>query len=313
MNGQRRILFIMERIAKEACSTKQLTQEIFDTQESSKKRTIQNDIKLLKEYFPKDLISPSKGYYKFLKIPYFIRQVNNKDGLEMQELLAFMMVFDNKMLALFEKDEPKLIQRLKKEVHSIYHIQEYPFEHLNSPFLDDIRRAIKYRRYVSIEYQGNQLNYYKHAQIYKIIYASSNWYVAVYNYADNGYRYYLLLRINFIKKITLLSKTFKKDIRIENFAKNFQSLFAVYNKIPYEVILEVNSIVMKHFLVKKHLRSQETIKRGEDGLTLRFQITNDMEILPLIKRWIPHIKIISPNSLKEKLRKELNVYLDNWD
>jgi len=70
---------------------------------------------------------------------------------------------------------------------------------------------------------------------------------------------------------------------------------------------------MKHFLVKKHLRSQETIKRGEDGLTLRFQITNDMEILPLIKRWIPHIKIISPNSLKEKLRKELNVYLDNWD
>ena len=103
MNGQRRILFIMERIAKEACSTKQLTQEIFDTQESSKKRTIQNDIKLLKEYFPKDLISPSKGYYKFLKIPYFIRQVNNKDGLEMQELLAFMMFFNNKMLAFFNR------------------------------------------------------------------------------------------------------------------------------------------------------------------------------------------------------------------
>jgi hypothetical protein len=34
-----------------------------------------------------------------------------------------------------------------------------------------------------------------------------------------------------------------------------------------------------------------------------------MEILPLVKKWLPHLKIISPTLTKNKLNEELKHYL----
>ena len=69
---------------------------------------------------------------------------------------------------------------------------------------------------------------------------------------------------------------------------------------------------MKQFIVKKHLRSQEIIETREDGLLLRFKITNNMELLPLIKKWIPLIKIVSaPQHLKDALKRDLLLYVDS--
>jgi len=312
MQGQRRIIYILERLVKEECHTKMLCLEIFGVDESKKTRLIQKDLKLLNELFPETLISTRKGFHQFIKTPNFLKTVVSKEGMEAKEFLEFISIFGNRFLALFEKDEPKLIQQLKKDIQSIYHIHENPFEYLKSPFLKDIKRAIKFHRYVSIEYRGKkELKYYKKGQIYKIIYANNNWYIMLYNQDEKGYKDYLFLRINFIENLTVLSKTFNRDIQIERFIDNFQSLFSTYNKATYEVILEADSVAMKHFLVKKHLSSQEIIEKREETLILRFQITNNMEILPLIKHWIPHIKVLSaPSDLKEVLKRDLLAYID---
>jgi predicted DNA-binding transcriptional regulator YafY len=39
------------------------------------------------------------------------------------------------------------------------------------------------------------------------------------------------------------------------------------------------------------------------------EITNDMEIIPLVKYWIPHIKVLAPLSVKETIEKDLENYL----
>lgn len=310
MNSQKRILYIIERLVAGECSTKALCFEIFRTEESAKIRVIQNDIKLLKELFPELIISTKRGFNRFIKVPNFIKNIATTEGKEAKELLEFMMIFDNSALAIFEKDEPKLIKHLKKETRSIYHIHEYPFEQLKSPFLKEIKQAIKQHRYVYIKYQGNIVNYYKKSQIYRIIYANSNWYIAVYNITDNGYKDFLFLRINFIQDLKILPKTFNRDICIEKFTENFQTLFSIYKKEPYKVILQVDKPIMRHFLLKKHLSSQEIIEKREDRLILKFQITNNMEILPLIKHWIPNIKILSaPPDLKEQLKRDIENYL----
>ena len=220
-----------------------------------------------------------------------------------------MIVFDSKMLYQFEKREPKLLEKLKKELKSIYHIQEYPFEILSSPFLKDIKKAIKRRRYTIIHYKGNRLNILEKSQIHRILYSDGNWYIAVYNHTSTGFKDYHFLRINFIQKIEILPSTFQRDIQIEKFIENFQSLFSLYQKPSYEVIIEVSSAVKRHFKIKKHLKSQEIIEESETTLTLKYQITSEMEILPLVKRWIPHIKIISPDSIKKKLKEDIELYL----
>ncbi|MCK5853644.1 MAG: hypothetical protein KAG56_00395, partial [Sulfurovaceae bacterium] len=161
MTGQKRILYIIERLSNEACSTKQLTQEIFNVEDEGKRRIIQNDIKLLKESYGEKIISPSKGVYKFLKLPYFMKNITTTDGIKIKEVIEFMMVFDNKMLSLFEKEEPLLIKKLREDIKSIYLIHEPPLEILSSIFLEDIKRAIKGRRYVTLEYESNMPETYK--------------------------------------------------------------------------------------------------------------------------------------------------------
>lgn len=136
MTTQKRLLHIIARLSKESCSTKQLAFEVYGTHDEKKRRIIQNDIKLLREHFDGLIISPAKGAYKFVKLPSFLQNITANDGLEFHELLEFMMVFDNKMLSLFEKDEPVLIKRMKEDVKSLYKIHENPLEVLKSPLGD---------------------------------------------------------------------------------------------------------------------------------------------------------------------------------
>jgi len=42
---------------------------------------------------------------------------------------------------------------------------------------------------------------------------------------------------------------------------------------------------------------------------VQFKVTQEMEVVRLIKSWLPNIRIIAPTSLKEKIEGELRAYL----
>jgi len=307
MNTQERLLYIMERIAKEACSTKQLTEEVFATIDKNKQRIIQMDINLLRNHFKDSIVTTSKKH-KFLQLPYFMKNITTIDGIKIKELIEFMMVFDNKMLSMFEKEEPLLIKKLREDIKTIYLIHEPPLEILNSVFLEDIKRAIKGRRYVTLTYESNILESYNNIQIHRIIYASGNWYIAIHD--SNWEKKYNLLRINFIKNLELDSKTFHRDIEIERAIDGFQSLFTKADEKPFEVVVEVSAKIMRHFKYKKHLKSQKIIKESKRGLTISYNVTDALVIIPLIKQWMPYIKVISPSSIKAQISKDAKKFLE---
>jgi len=306
MNTQERLLYIIKRISKEPCSTKQLTQEIFETSNLNKQRLIQNDIALLKKHFNDKLITVERRH-KFIKVPYFMHNLTSIDGIKMRELIEFLMVFDNKMLSLFEKEEPLLIENLRREIQSIYLIYEPPLEIIESRFLDKIKKAIKNRQYVHLTYKSNLIEHYKEIQLHRIIYAEGNWYLAIHNPLWS--KKYNLLRINFIQELELTPKTFHRDIEIEKAINNFQSLFSKPNAESFEVTIEVSAQVMRHFKHKKHLQSQQIIKESKKGLTVSYKITDAMVILPLIKKWMPYIRVISPREIQERLCQEAELFL----
>ncbi len=307
MTTQERLLYIIERVSKEPCSTQELTQEIFETTEKNKQRLIQMDISLLKTHFRDKMVTLSNKH-KFIELPYFIKNITTTDGIKMKELIEFMMVFDNKMLSMFEKEEPLLIKKLREDIKSIYLIYEPPLEILNSVFLEDIKRAIKGKRYVTLSYKGNMFETYNDIQIHRIIYASGNWYIAIHD--SNWEKKYNLLRINFIESLKLEAKTFHRDIEIEKAIDNFQSLFSKPDVKPFEVIVEVSSKIMRHFKHKKHLKSQKIIKESKRGLTISYEVTDSLVIIPLIKQWMPYIKVVSPKSIKEQITKDVKLFLE---
>jgi len=77
-----------------------------------------------------------------------------------------------------------------------------------------------------------------------------------------------------------------------------------------KVILEVNSHKARYFKTNKFFPSQETLEELDNGnLRLCYTVTRELEVIDFIKQWIPHIKIIEPLSLKEKIEKQLAEYL----
>ena len=78
-----------------------------------------------------------------------------------------------------------------------------------------------------------------------------------------------------------------------------------------EIILTVHSDVALHFKQRPLLPEQNIIKVLDDGgLLLSSRITHHTQLLPLVRYWIPHLKIVSPEGLQDTMEKGLKEYLD---
>ena len=48
----------------------------------------------------------------------------------------------------------------------------------------------------------------------------------------------------------------------------------------------------------------------EDGsMDISVEITNDMEIMPLVKYWMPHIQILKPKRINDLILSDLEQYI----
>ncbi|MCK5537202.1 MAG: WYL domain-containing protein, partial [Bacteroidales bacterium] len=57
-------------------------------------------------------------------------------------------------------------------------------------------------------------------------------------------------------------------------------------------------------------KSQITESVYEDGsMDVSVEITNDMEIIPFVKYWVPYIKVLEPARIRETIKRDLNEYL----
>jgi len=310
MDVKERILYIVESLAKESCSVKQLSLDIFGTDEPKKIRLIQQDIKMLKERYPEKVFSPKKGYYKLVNLPDFMEKLTNNDAGDLSELFEFIALFDAKMLKLFEQSEPALVKKLKKEIRTIYHIKDDPIEQIhNKEVWVKLKKAVKEKRYVSIAYKKNTLKAYNEIKPIKIVFARNNWYLAAVNSDDTHEFEFTFFRISHIVAITLDGRTFHEDVGALKHLDNLQSLFELYNTEKYSVILLVKKSAAPYFKSKKYLKSQQLLKENEDGsLIVSYRVNNTMEILPLIKRWIPDLLVLEPVELKEKVYNIIDQY-----
>jgi predicted DNA-binding transcriptional regulator YafY len=300
MNVTQRVLSILKMFSKgdEVCSA-YLSSIFFQDI-----RTIQRDLKILKEFFP-NIIQTKKGCYKLLS-NHELKAIFD-DPKEVKSLIEILSLIDSDSLTLL-KD--KKFDYLKSNYSKIYYFFENPIEDLKKlKFLEELKDAVLFQKYCDIVYEERDRKDLKDIRPYKILYAKNNWYLAAHtnNYKLNyGFKRF---RINFITDVKIKSKTFKKDIEIVKHIENFQSLFEDFKTPQYEVILEASPNIERYFRVKKYLKSQKILEQKEDkSLLLSFKINNDMEIIPLIKTWLPDLKVISPTSLREKILEDIEKF-----
>jgi len=59
---------------------------------------------------------------------------------------------------------------------------------------------------------------------------------------------------------------------------------------------------------QKYLKSQKISKETEDYIIVELRTNDEMEIIPLVQRWMPHVKVLEPKYIHEKILENIRQY-----
>jgi len=276
-------------------------------------RSVQRYIKDIEEFYGIGALQKTKkGCYASLGSDFLSKNfiVDIKDRLELERFNDLIHIISPGFFDHLPIGHQKSLKKLRSNFEQIYKIKENPFEEfVEFEFLDKLKKCIKYRKYCDIRYFSDADYFFEDIKPIKIAYIEGNWYLASISNdtaINNGFKF---LRISFIKEIVEKGETFYRDVEVENFLDNFQTLFSSYKEPYVGVLIEIDSAASRFFRQKKFLKSQQIVQERDDGsLLLRFQSNSYKEIELLVKKWLPYARIIEPLEYKKSFEDMLRGY-----
>ena len=164
-----------------------------------------------------------------------------------------------------------------------------------------ISDAILKHQQIAFMYKGEP----RIVEPYKLLHHHGSWYLAAVRKGE--LRAYRLSRIELSAHSHELS-SFKPQQSIFSQLEDEESIW--FGQEKHEIVLTVHADVASHFQQRALLPEQQVIKRLDDGgLLLSSRITHTTQILPLVRYWIPHLKIVNPEGLQVEVERELKNYI----
>jgi len=167
--------------------------------------------------------------------------------------------------------------------------------------------AIKEKREISCLYNFGDYCHQLDLKPLKIVIFEGFWYLVALDARNDKLKKYHLKSIS---SIELQENEFHTTKKLEETLENAINIWFEKDVTPFEVILELDEIATKILKRKPISSTQYFLKEYANGSSeISLKITHEMEILPLLRYWIPHIKVISPDSLKKQFKQELKEFL----
>lgn len=68
---------------------------------------------------------------------------------------------------------------------------------------------------------------------------------------------------------------------------------------------------MAEYFQRRDLVVGQVIEKelNDGGLIISSNVSHKNEVLPVVQYWLPHLRIISPESLQQEMEKEIKKYL----
>ena len=281
----------------EALSVKELAKE-FNTSE----RTIQRDFNERLSSFP---IYQEKKKWKMQEG----FRLEKSTSVEETVVLDIMQKLIEGAGDTFSKKANTLLGKIKNDTFNpIY--AKLDMEDIGDKLteVEQLERAIKEKRELVCVYRTDSVMKEYRLKALKIVNYEGFWYLIALDSSNDALRKYYLKNI---KNITLLDSHFESNEKLDTLLDNSLSIWFDHNVEPYRVTLSIAKEVVKFFQRKPISNTQKIENIYEDGsIEVSVEITNDMEIIVLTKSWIPHIKILKPAYLQEKIEKELSQYIN---
>ncbi len=261
-------------------------------------KTIQRDFSSLSTLYPiyKD------GYSWRLEENYeFQEQLSAQDDLTLKLLLQASKSFDKS----FQESSSKLLSRIDDNIKSpIY--TKIEMEDISNKLTEfiEIEKAINSKNKIEITYALDSYSYDTIINPYKIVNFEGFWYLIA-KRKGNLRRYYL----QNIFDVDILEDKYRISKNIEKLISNAINIWFEETD-SFEIELLIDNSISKYFMRKPICKSQRLKEFDEDGnMTVTLNITSEKEIIPIVKYWLPNIKILKPITLNEKIKKEVEKFL----
>ena len=283
---------------KEKISSSWLSKEFQTTP-----RTIQRDLLLLKEAgFPIHEIQ--KGTYQLHKD--IVKNLEVFDDTE----LALVVALKNLVLQLgrpFQNAADGLFNRLYDVVMAepvfVKIDESIP---LDSHLLSRIVKAICMKKQGHFQYTVFS-PYEVIVEPYKVVYFDGFWYLVGRDVRDGELKRYALDKIKDFKA----TKTCFKCIptTLDSDLKNSANIWFAGER-TMEILILVDQSCADYFKRRKVFPTQEIREEKSDGsLIVSFLVGNYEEIRNILKTWLPNVKIMAPEGLKEEFMKAMKGWL----
>ena len=278
----------------EALSVKELAQEF-----NVSTKTLQRDFNERLSAFP---IYQDKRKWK-MQEGFCIEKTKS---LEEQLVLEIIEKMTENIGGKFSITANKLLSKIKNEdINPFY--TKLNFEDISDQAnkIQIIEKAIKSKTELECSYENDREGVFRaNLQPLKIV-----------NY--EGFWYLIAMRNNFVEKFYLKtlsnikksSKTFAVEEDIEELLKNSINIWFKSDVEPFKVKIYADAVATKYFK-RRVLPTQSIESLNQDG-TMEFSvtITDKMEIIPLVKYWLPHLRVLEPSWIGDKIDADLEDYL----
>lgn len=257
-------------------------------------RTIQRDLNARFAYLP---LQKTAGRYHLDSA--FLGKLSSKDIERFAGLAGICGLFpslsDDFLRDIFDtRIQPALL------------VKGHHYENLVGKHHDfrELENAIIARRKVTFDYVKTEgLKSYPGVSPYKLINNKGIWYLA----ALDGDK---LKSFSFtkIERLRTLETCFNWDPYIDSQLAKEDGIWLSERK--QEVVLKVSREVASYFKRRRLIADQVIEKELDDGgLIVSTKVGHPNQILPIVRYWIPHIRIISPEALQLDMEKELAEFL----
>jgi len=162
-----------------------------------------------------------------------------------------------------------------------------------------IENAIKSQSVIKCKYNGKE----RELCPLSIINLEGFWYLVNYDRGHDDIRRY---HLKSIRAVTIEEEKFEINDDISKILERFKYAINAYFEPlvdPYIVELYIDAKVAKYFERKPLNARQRVMKTYANGsIDLEVLITDDMEIIPTIQRYMPFVRVIEPEGLREKVQ-----------
>jgi len=257
-------------------------------------RTIQRDLNVRFAYLP---LQKTDGHYHL--DPTFLGKLSTKDVDRFAGLAGVRGLFPS-------LSDDFLRDIFDARIQAAVMVKGHNYENMagKEAAFRSLEQAIVGRQHIAFDYQKDAgLKSYIGVAPFKLINHKGIWYLA----ARDGEK---LKAFSFakIENLRILESRFPADPNIDRQLAEEDGIWL--NDDRKEIVLKIDRDVAGYFKRRKLIANQVIEKELEDGgLIISAKVGHPNQVVPIVRYWIPHIRIISPEGLQAEMESEISTYL----